>query len=100
MSKEKAKGFLHRADRGAGKILRRVADVVSLPGAEPPEPPDSVSALQGDSIECFLCGGRVEIKLSKKNRPYFHCLDCYLQCFIRGDAGIRRLIRLVRDDQE
>ena len=98
MSKKKAKSLLHQADRMAQKVLRRVSEVVSLPG--PPEPPITPSTLEGKAFECFLCGGRVEIKLSKKNRPYFQCLDCYLQCFIRGDAGIRRLIRLIEGDQE
>lgn len=100
MRKKKDKGFLHQADRMAQKLLRQVSDVVSLPRPEPPEPPNSSSILQGKSLECFLCGGRVEIKLSKKNRPYFHCLDCYLQCFIRGDHGIKRLTKLIQDDQE
>ncbi len=100
MTKKKAKGFLHRVDRAAEKLLRQVTDVVSVPGPEPPEPPNSPRTLQGKAFECFLCGGQVEIKLSKKDRPYFHCLDCYLQCFIRGDVGIRRLARLLRGDQE
>ncbi len=100
MSKKKDKGFLHRADQAAEKLLRQVSDVVSAPRSEPPEPPTSSSTVQGESIECLLCGRRVEIKLSKKGRPYFHCLDCYLQCFIRGDAGIKRLAKLIQGDHE
>ncbi|HEX2715091.1 MAG TPA: hypothetical protein VHM88_23125 [Candidatus Acidoferrales bacterium] len=98
MSKKKAKSLLQRADGIAQRALRRVSEVVSPPG--PLEPPITPSALEGRAFECFLCGGRVEIKISKKNRPYFHCLDCYVQCFIRGDAGIRRLISQVEGDQE
>ncbi len=96
----KKKSFLHKVDRVAEKLLRWASEVVSVHEPEPLEPPISPSTFEGKAIECFLCGGRVEIKLSKKNRPYFHCLDCYLQCFIRGDAGIKRLARLIEGDQE
>ncbi|HEX2712764.1 MAG TPA: hypothetical protein VHM88_11145 [Candidatus Acidoferrales bacterium] len=96
----KKKSLLHKLDRVAEKIVRQATEVVSVLEPEPLEPPISPSALEGKEFECFLCGGRVEIKLSKKNRPYFHCLDCYVQCFIRGDAGIRRLISLIEGDQE
>ena len=98
MSKNKTPNLLPLADRAAQKILRRVTDAFS--GPESPESPISPSALRGESMECFLCGGQVEIKLSKKNRPYFQCLDCYMQCFIRGDAGIRRLAKLLQGDDE
>ena len=100
MSKKKTTGFLPKANSVAEKLLRQVTHVVSVPGTEPPEPLSSSSTVQGKSMECFLCGGRVEIKLSKKSRPYFHCLDCYLQCFIRGDAGIQRLAKLMEGDHE
>ncbi len=100
MRKKKAKSLLQEADRMAQGVLDQIPNLLPLPGAEPPGPPTSPSALQGKSIQCFLCGGRVAIKLSKKGRPYFHCLDCYLQCFIRGDAGIKRLAKLIQGDQE
>jgi hypothetical protein len=98
MSKKKRRGFLQEADRVAQKLLRQVSDVVSAPQLEPLESRTSPTALQGKFLECFLCGGRVEIKLSKKDRPYFHCLNCYLQCFVRGDVGIKRLARLMQGD--
>ncbi len=100
MRKKKAKGFLRKADRVAQKLLRQVTDIIPVPRSEPLEPPTSSSILQGKSFECFLCDGRVTLKLSKKGRPYFHCLACYLQCFIRGDSGIRRLTKLIQEDQK
>jgi hypothetical protein len=98
MSRKKAIKLLPLADRAAQKILRQVTDAVS--GPESPESPISLSSLRGGSMECFLCGGPVEIKISKKSRPYFHCLDCYLQCFIRGDKGIWRLAKLLQGDHD
>jgi DNA-directed RNA polymerase subunit RPC12/RpoP len=55
---------------------------------------------EGKAIACFLCGRRVEIRLSKKGRPYFICDDCGLQVFIRGDTGIRRLKELASKNEE
>lgn len=100
MKKKKAKGLLQKADRVAQKLLRQVTNMVPVPRSEPPESPTSPSILQGKRFECFLCDGRVTIKLSKKGRPYFHCLNCYLQCFIRGDAGIKRLAKVIEGDHE
>jgi len=42
-------------------------------------------------IPCFLCGEEIEIKNSKKGKPYFICDPCGLQAFIRRDKGIERL---------
>jgi hypothetical protein len=43
---------------------------------------------------CFLCGEFIEIKYSKRNKPYFICDPCGLQAFIRRDKGINRLNKL------
>jgi len=53
--------------------------------------------MQGGILHCFLCNGKVELRLSRKQRPYYNCLDCYLQVFIRGDRGIKRLEKLVEE---
>ena len=79
-------------------FIERVADALSLSSANRSEiTPDY---FPGKTIDCFLCGGRVEIKLTKKRRPYFHCLRCYLQCFVRGDEGIQRLAKLIEGGHE
>ncbi len=98
MSRKKEKSLAQKADSLAEKVLNRVTGILSRPDAEPPE--SGLSTLQGKSLDCFLCWRPVKIKLSKKNRPYFHCLDCYLQCFIRGDEGIKRLKKLLKGDHE
>ncbi len=100
MSEKKPKTLLGKTDRLAQGLLSRIANVLPVPDIEPPGPATNPITLQGKSLTCFLCGARVVIKLSKKNRPYFHCLNCYLQCFIRGDSGIRRLTKLIQTDQE
>lgn len=99
MSRKKKESLALKADNLAQKVLNRVTGIIPRPDAQPPEPPSSLT-LQGKSLNCFLCGRPVEVKLSKKGRPYFHCLDCYLQCFTRGDAGIKRLARLIQGDHE
>lgn len=42
-------------------------------------------------IRCFLCGEEIEVKNSKKGKPYFICDPCGLQAFIRREKGIERL---------
>jgi hypothetical protein len=43
---------------------------------------------------CFLCGEYLEIKYSKRNKPYFICDPCGLQAFIRRDKGIHSLKKI------
>ena len=47
--------------------------------------------LEGKNVRCFLCGQLVVVKLTKKKRPYWQCRGCWVQVFVRGDGGIRRL---------
>ena len=42
-------------------------------------------------FQCPLCQKGLEIKISKKQKPYCVCLDCGIQLFIRGKQGISRL---------
>jgi hypothetical protein len=44
-----------------------------------------------DTFPCFLCGDRLPVKLTIKNKPYFVCDSCGLQAFIRREKGIHRL---------
>ena len=46
---------------------------------------------ENPKIACFLCGQGVEIRQSKREKPYFICLGCGVQAFIRGEQG-RRLL--------
>lgn len=47
---------------------------------------------------CPLCGKALDVRLSKKNRPYVTCDECSLQLFVRGPAGIGRFDRLARSE--
>ena len=40
-------------------------------------------------IPCFLCGNGLEVKASKRNKPYLICDWCGVQTFIRGQRGIK-----------
>lgn len=42
-------------------------------------------------ILCFLCGRKLFVRMSIRKKPYFVCLDCEIQTFIRGRHGIERL---------
>jgi len=42
-------------------------------------------------IPCFLCGNGLEVKSSKRGKPYFICEPCGVQVFIRREKGISRL---------
>lgn len=41
-------------------------------------------------FECPLCGRALDVRLSKKGKPYVTCDQCSLQMFVRGPAGITR----------
>ncbi len=40
---------------------------------------------------CPLCQKGLEIKVSKKQKPYCVCIECGVQLFVRGKEGINRL---------
>jgi hypothetical protein len=50
-----------------------------------------------DFIPCFLCGAKLEMKTSKRGKPYFVCDPCGVQLFIRRPNGIEGLRRLMRE---
>ena len=41
-------------------------------------------------FDCPLCGTPLEVRLSKKQKPYVTCGDCSLQMFVRGPSGAAR----------
>lgn len=48
-------------------------------------------------LPCFLCGAKLEKRISKKNnKPYFICNPCGIQFFIRKEHGIGLLDKLLR----
>ena len=48
------------------------------------------------SLPCFLCGRRLEKRVSKSDKPYFVCDSCGIQFFVRRKDGIERLEALMR----
>ena len=43
---------------------------------------------------CPLCGKQLDVRASKKGKPYVTCNDCSLQLFVRGPAGIERFDKM------
>lgn len=44
---------------------------------------------------CPVCTRPLEVRLTKKNKPYVTCDPCGVQVFIRGPAGIEEFKRLI-----
>lgn len=47
-------------------------------------------------VACPLCGETLPVKEDKNGRPYFICLGCGLQTFIRSESGVQRLVDLYK----
>lgn len=47
-------------------------------------------------IPCFLCGTWIPIKLTKNDKPYFICVTCGIQVFVRCKPGITSLRKLLK----
>jgi hypothetical protein len=56
--------------------------------------------LIGKSVPCFLCKRELDVRFSKKNRPYLTCNKCQVQTFVRGREGFHRLVALVKRQEE
>ncbi len=44
---------------------------------------------------CPICGMALDVRASKKDKPYMVCDPCGVQLFVRGSHGIERLKQLV-----
>ena len=44
---------------------------------------------------CPVCGAALDVRESKKGKPYLHCDACLVQLFVRGGNGIERFEALV-----
>ena len=42
-------------------------------------------------FQCPFCEDMLEVKITKKNKPYCICDDCDMQLFIRGEKGIKKM---------
>ena len=41
-------------------------------------------------FDCPLCSQPLDVRMSKKQKPYVTCGNCSLQMFVRGPAGVER----------
>jgi predicted RNA-binding Zn-ribbon protein involved in translation (DUF1610 family) len=48
-----------------------------------------------DKFPCPICARSLEVRLTKKGKPYLTCDPCGVQVFIRGPAGIAEFERLI-----
>ena len=46
---------------------------------------------------CPVCGQGLEVRETKKKKPYVVCDPCGVQTFVRNETGIRRFERLVSE---
>jgi len=52
----------------------------------------------GKPFPCPVCNMGLRIKVSQKQKPYCMCLECGIQIFFRGQAGIQRLYEMIRSE--
>ena len=45
---------------------------------------------------CPLCQAAIEVKTTKKGKPYAVCEDCGMQLFVRYSPGINRLTEITK----
>ena len=60
---------------------------------EPPSGKENPFA--GKEFPCSICGIGLEIRITRKNKPYTLCLDCGIQTFFRRKEGITRLLEIL-----
>jgi transposase-like protein len=48
---------------------------------------------------CPLCGEGLDVRETKKKKPYVVCDPCGIQLFVRGERGIRQFEQLVEKGQ-
>jgi len=48
---------------------------------------------------CPLCNMELRLKITRKQKPYCMCLECGIQIFFRGHAGIQRLYEMIRAEE-
>ena len=49
---------------------------------------------------CPVCGQGLEIRETKKDKPYVVCDQCGMQLFVRNETGISRFERLVNSAEQ
>jgi len=58
-----------------------------------------IEDFDGKPFACPVCNLGLRLKISRKLKPYCMCLECGIQIFFRGQAGIRRLHEMIRAEE-
>jgi len=56
------------------------------------------SPFAGRVFPCCICSANLDIRLSKRGKPYCTCVQCGIQIFFRGKSGIRRLTEILNSN--
>lgn len=54
---------------------------------------------EGREFPCPVCGMGLQIRISRREKPYCICNLCGIQIFFRGKAGIRRPKELLEEEK-
>ena len=58
-----------------------------------------IADFAGKPFPCPVCNIGLRIKITRKGKPYCICLECGIQLFFRGQAGIKRLWEIIRSEE-
>src|SRR6266571_358263 len=61
--------------------------------------PSDPNDFLGKPFPCPVCNMELRLKISCKQKPYFTCLECGIQIFFRGQAGIARLHEMIQAEE-
>jgi hypothetical protein len=53
----------------------------------------------GRVFPCCVCSANLDIRLSKRKKPYCTCVQCGIQIFFRGKSGISRLTEILNSNK-
>lgn len=59
---------------------------------------DAQNNMLGKFFPCPVCGASLGIRIARTQKPYCVCIDCGIQIFFRGKAGIARLKKIVENE--
>jgi hypothetical protein len=51
------------------------------------------------TLPCFICGNEVDVRLSKRNKPYITCDACGCQLFIRYGKSEQLILAKIKEYQ-
>ena len=58
-----------------------------------------IADFSGKPFPCPVCNMGLRLKISRKQKPYCMCLECGIQIFFRGQAGIVRLHEMIKAEE-